>query len=587
MANLTDDVARLQLKESMLDGPKGRYPPDGMEMKPTCMSQANSGCYSRTESLDVETDAVPSNEDVGQALDMRDQLGITQEMPEKSTEEDIPVKDKEMPDLITSSKEPDLRNDTKTAISPNRENPEQQQTKPSTVLPEGQLARVEDRNHTQCSDERMRANKTGDSHTDTGQAPVDDIDVAKVHISDHPAVPAAPCSRDIQDGTTASQPNSKPATSPKKRTMAPVFSSHQAPTAPHTSTPPQETNTLTSEHRSQVSHSVPPVSEDIGEVTTAAQPDSQSTIQGKLNMAAAASSSPLPYHQSARNMATSPHTPTQETIPWEEEHFDVLLLHSEHDTHHVEKFMEYAKRYSWKVTSPDEFPANLLKQIGFNSAFERSSFTVLLLSGNFLKDCWCEMRYQTALVQSIENPEKRFCVIPIKCQDHFKMPMELSVLTGVYLKAANCEKILKNTIRIERRIQREKMAASAHQGVSEVETAGLSLDELYNRKRPELNPGQSASHVFLSDETFRQICVRLDERNALGRDWRLVAEKMGFKASSIEALKVEKSPAAQILECFCQLKTVQGKSRKDILEILRKILSDIQRADVADILTHM
>ncbi|XP_022092827.1 uncharacterized protein LOC110980449 [Acanthaster planci] len=551
---MADATARMQLK-----GRGERFPPDGMEREDT--SRTDTGCFS-TSSSDLETDSRPTSDTCALAKGMGEKLKITStpEVSSESTKEGEEMK-KEVGTLTCSKQELESTDAAKASISPINEDHEGQQDMASTAPTVGQDVRL----HVGSDD----PTDTSDHIACTGTSETAASHQAQVYqepgLGDDNLAKA-----DIADGQA------------------------------------EQTHLMTGTH--------PPVSNDVREVTTAAQPDFYPVT---CPNSASAYQSPSP--QTAREMATTPHTPTQETIlpkaeepppvsedadTWEKEHFDVLLLHSEHDVSYVNQFQTYAQRNSWKTTSPEDFPANMSKFAAFNTAFKRSTFTVLFLTKSFLSDFWCENHYQTALVQSIENPEKRFCVIPVICDKNAKVPMELGILTAVNMGAANCEKILKRTISVEKRMQREKAASRTVTPLiptatniraalaTEVDAAACSLDELYRRMQPTLNPGQFASSVFPKDGLFRQLCVCLDRQLLHGKDWRLLAENLGFKKSIIEDLQQRckssgTSPMVHVLECFCQQQLAQGKASKDILDILHKHLQAMPREDAIEILRKM
>ena len=105
--------------------------------------------------------------------------------------------------------------------------------------------------------------------------------------------------------------------------------------------------------------------------------------------------SPQTAAQNVTAIVHVPHTPTQESVgpamqtqlscqeSFEDEYYDILLLHSEHDVNQVQKFFELSKQTKWKVATPDDFPPNMSKLTSFKSVFERSTFTVLLLTDHF------------------------------------------------------------------------------------------------------------------------------------------------------------------------------------------------------------
>ncbi|XP_071804597.1 uncharacterized protein [Asterias amurensis] len=298
---------------------------------------------------------------------------------------------------------------------------------------------------------------------------------------------------------------------------------------------------------------------------------------------------PTPIQESASEPLLKPiaQKPPEE----DDEHYDVLLLYSEHDQSEADQFIDIAKKANWKVATPDDFRPSQTKFKSFEDVYNNSSYTVLLLTTNFLADFWCEHQYQAALIQSIENPSKKATVIPIICQYRdLKLPMELSVFTSAKLKNPNIEKILKRCIKVEKRRHREKEAGLTptdaapnymHAAPNYMHPKDESMDAIYHRMRPELQPGTSAAQI-MTTQCFSELCVRLDAPDALENDWRRLATNVGFSSNS--GLNQEKSPTAKILECFFQKEIAGQRSKDKIRKRLRQVLNEIHRPDAAELL---
>ena len=108
-----------------------------------------------------------------------------------------------------------------------------------------------------------------------------------------------------------------------------------------------------------------------------------------------------------------------------------------------------------------------------------------------------------------------------------------------------------------------------------------SMDAIYRRMRPELQPGTSAAQI-MTTQCFSELCVRLDAPDALENDWRRLATNVGFSSNS--GLNQEKSPTAKILECFFQKEIAGQRSKDKIRKRLRQVLNEIHRPDAAELL---
>ncbi|XP_033640160.1 uncharacterized protein LOC117300608 [Asterias rubens] len=164
---------------------------------------------------------------------------------------------------------------------------------------------------------------------------------------------------------------------------------------------------------------------------------------------------PSPIQETA---AQPPLKPIAQKPPEEDdEHYDILLLYSEHDHSVAKQFLGVAKKANWKVATSNDFLPNRTKIKSFEDVYQNSSYTALLLTSKFFADVWCDSRYQGALTRAIEDPKKKDTVIPIICQDQgLEMPVMLSSLNGVNQSSTLFADRLKKCIKVEKRLEREK-----------------------------------------------------------------------------------------------------------------------------------
>ena len=80
-------------------------------------------------------------------------------------------------------------------------------------------------------------------------------------------------------------------------------------------------------------------------------------------------------------------------------------------------------------------------------AVKRSTYMFLFMSKNFVTDSWAELQGDECLQESIDNPEKKWCVIPIHClpkqKGDYEVPFGLRALKGV-----RCDRILTKTNKV-------------------------------------------------------------------------------------------------------------------------------------------
>ena len=88
-------------------------------------------------------------------------------------------------------------------------------------------------------------------------------------------------------------------------------------------------------------------------------------------------------------------------------------------------------------------------------AVKRSTYMFLFMSKNFVSDSWAELQGDECLQESIENPTRRWCVIPIhtvpKRDCNYTTPFGLRSLKGIHIDKifADAKKTFNADLRIE------------------------------------------------------------------------------------------------------------------------------------------
>ena len=106
----------------------------------------------------------------------------------------------------------------------------------------------------------------------------------------------------------------------------------------------------------------------------------------------------------------------------------------------------------------------------------------------------------------------------------------------------------------------------------------MTAGELYRLRKPELTPTEPIAKFFRDDDRFRKICQLLDEEHPLGRDYRLLAQIVGFNSGETRTLSKEKSPTAKILEIFCLKREKEDKLK--VLETFKKMVTTMEQQEV-------
>ncbi|XP_072032256.1 uncharacterized protein [Amphiura filiformis] len=295
-----------------------------------------------------------------------------------------------------------------------------------------------------------------------------------------------------------------------------------------------------------------------------------------------------------------------------EQFYDVLIIHStrDKDWEQVDYMKEVGKRYGWKMISVEEFPAGMTKFQIFSTMLARCTYTMLLLSKSFFEDVWCNHRYSACLTAAVENRSHHWSVIPVLYQDSgYETPLELITIAGLQREARYFRKNLRSTVCSALRKEREEELGFPHeptppsspdstppslrknQGAAEVaspeikvDTSEMSSGEIYRFLKPELAPNETISKLFRCDDRFRKICQLLDLEHPLGRDYRLLAQMMGFDAGETRSLTQEASPTAKLMEVFCLKNT--AKPKLEVLGVLLDMVKELDQLEVTSLMEN-
>lgn len=156
------------------------------------------------------------------------------------------------------------------------------------------------------------------------------------------------------------------------------------------------------------------------------------------------------------------------------EYFDVLILYHEDDRKDAVSFRDHLRDDIYigegidvkavLYDDPDTKLVSGLKIQNLEKAFERSNYTFVFLSENFLKSNWMLFISHTCLTESIENEEKKWCVVPVISKapnEKFKIPMAFNAITSldyyrndnIYKKKVTC--LIKEKLKRRLELQEE------------------------------------------------------------------------------------------------------------------------------------
>lgn len=125
-------------------------------------------------------------------------------------------------------------------------------------------------------------------------------------------------------------------------------------------------------------------------------------------------------------------------------YYDVMILYSPTDFKAAEKYREHLK--SLEMESGREVRAVLCDDSELESlaaskfqhldeAFKRCTFAFVFLTKQFCENEWCQLSSEECLMESIYNPKRKWCVVPVytiqRSKADFRVPMGLNSLKGV------------------------------------------------------------------------------------------------------------------------------------------------------------
>lgn len=150
--------------------------------------------------------------------------------------------------------------------------------------------------------------------------------------------------------------------------------------------------------------------------------------------------------------------------PWEykeefrESQFDIVLIYSENDRDQALAFrdiltrfivMEDNKHPSICVLDQSTHLAHINSRFThMEEALRRSTFMFLFVTKDFCVDSWSQLQRDECLMESINNPEKKWCVVPIltkpRKEADYSLPFGIRALKGVEIYQMLCGKNLKS-----------------------------------------------------------------------------------------------------------------------------------------------
>ena len=126
-------------------------------------------------------------------------------------------------------------------------------------------------------------------------------------------------------------------------------------------------------------------------------------------------------------------------------YYDVMILYAEDDRELATKYRDHLQsdiilennRRVTAVLYDDEEMVSLagskLRSLAYG--FQRCTFAFIYLTKSFCQCEWSAMSSEECLMESIYNPEKKWCVVPVytvsRAKADFKIPMGLNALKGV------------------------------------------------------------------------------------------------------------------------------------------------------------
>lgn len=154
---------------------------------------------------------------------------------------------------------------------------------------------------------------------------------------------------------------------------------------------------------------------------------------------------PNPY-TSSRPILTQIFVPPPDENPSEytAEYFDIVFSFAKADqdiAQKIIKFLEGHVRYGGNkkpkicvIDEENQFPLNRSRLQSAKEAMDRSTYMTFIFTKNYFDDQWPAMLQETCFLESIENPAKKWCFIPLyltsKDELDFEIPFGVNTLKG-------------------------------------------------------------------------------------------------------------------------------------------------------------
>lgn len=130
-------------------------------------------------------------------------------------------------------------------------------------------------------------------------------------------------------------------------------------------------------------------------------------------------------------------------------HIDVLVIYADTDKCKAEDFIELLRMVCASCKEPiriegvDAFYYISTSFRRLEEAVNYSTYMFLFLTKSFVDDAWTSLSGDACLQESLENPDKRWCVIPIHTQarasSDYNQPFGLKPLKGIH-----CDHVIKS-----------------------------------------------------------------------------------------------------------------------------------------------
>lgn len=267
---------------------------------------------------------------------------------------------------------------------------------------------------------------------------------------------------------------------------------------------------------------------------------------------------------------------------FKEGQFDIVLVYGESDCDEALAFKEILTKF---ITLQDGKPPSIcvldqnehLNYINsrfshMEEALRRSTYMFLFLTKDFCGDSWAQLQRDECLMESIHNPEKKWCVVPILTKSRkeadYQLPFGLRALKGVeishMLRGKTLNSVDVNTL-----------------GPKDVDPFFLKNMTKMLNDRIYLKIGREKQQLvsfqnWLKEEKHRRWKkLRKEKLDNELRDLKHVTERQDLdkeledrKMQEIMATKAEAAKAAEeeAAECIRQLKTTEKIRHAEILQ---------------------